>query len=78
MQPTGGELRTLKLRWSRVRGEWCANLPYSVDPDAEYVMTGQGAKRKTRGDSRDVVFITSGDSKARESINYKAELAAQE
>ena len=42
------------------------------------VMTGQGAKRKTRGDFRDVVFITSGESKARESIKYKAELAAQE
>ena len=32
------------------------------------VMTGQGAKRKTRGDSRDVVFIASRGSKARESI----------
>ena len=31
-------------------------------------MTGQGAKRKTRGDSRDVVFIASRGSKARESI----------
>ena len=34
------------------------------------VMTGQGAKRKTRGDSRDVVFIASRGSKARESIYH--------
>ena len=42
------------------------------------VMTGQGARRKTRGDSRNVVFISSEESKARESIKYQAELAAQE
>ena len=37
----------------------------------KHVMTGQGAKRKTRGDSRDVVFISSRGSKARESISTK-------